>query len=137
MPYCTKQNLIDRFGEAELIQRTDRAGTDAIDDEVLNEAISDADAEIDGYLTAYPLPLTTVPANLERMACDMARYYLFGDGMIEQVKVRYDNAIKYLNLVAKGVVLLAPSTDGVLVDPASDNVQFGSSPSVFGRSSCS
>lgn len=133
MTYCTTQNLIDRFGETELIQRTDRTGTGVIDTAVLNEAISDADAEIDGYLTAYALPLTTIPANLERMACDIARYYLFGDVMIDQVKARYDNAIGYLKLVAKGQISIAPDTTGTVTAPSSDSAQFQSSPSVFGR----
>lgn len=133
MPYCTLQNLVDRFGAAELIQRTDRTGTGAIDTVVLNEAIADADAEIDGYLTAYPLPLTTIPANLERMACDIARYYLFGDGMIEQVKTRYDSAISYLKLVAKGGINIAPDTSGTVVAPSSNSVEFQSNRSVFGR----
>lgn len=133
MPYCTVQNLVDRFGAAELIQRTDRTGTGAIDTAVLNEAIADADAEIDAYLTAYPLPLTTIPANLERMACDIARYYIFGDGTIEQVKTRYDSAINYLKLVAKGVISIAPDASGTVVATSSDSVEFSSSPSVFGR----
>ncbi len=133
MPYCTQQNLIDRFGAAELIQRTDRTGTGAIDTAVLNEAIADADAEIDGYLTAYPLPLTTIPANLERMACDIARYYLYDDGMIEQVKTRYDNAISYLKLVAKGVISIAPDASGTVAAPSSNSVEFQSNRSVFGR----
>jgi phage gp36-like protein len=133
MSYCTKQNLIDRFGETELIQRTDRAGTGVINDAVLNEAIADADAEIDGYLTTYALPLQTVPAVMERIACDIARYYLFGDGMIEQIKTRYDNAIKYLNLVAKGTISLAPDTSGAVPVAASAEVEFQSSSAVFSR----
>lgn len=133
MAYCTRQNLIDRFGEAELIQRTDRTGTGVIDDAVLNEAIADAGAEIEGYLTAYQLPLTTVPANLERIACDITRYYLFSDVKVELVQTRYDNAIKYLSLVAKGVVNLAPDTGGTVVETASDSVLFQSGPSVFSR----
>ena len=44
MSYCTRQNLIDRFGEPELIQLTDLDNLGVIDDTVLNQAISDADA---------------------------------------------------------------------------------------------
>lgn len=133
MAYCTRQNLIDRFSEAELIQRTDRTDSGAIDDVVLSEAIADADAEIEGYLTAYQLPLAAVPANLERIACDIARYYLFSDIKNDLVQSRYDNAIRYLNLVAKGVVNLAPDTSGTVVEESSNSVEFSSSPLVFGR----
>lgn len=133
MSYCTPQDLIDRFGEAELIQRTDRADAAVIVAPVLNRAISDADAEIDSYLTAYPLPLTSVPANLVRIACDITRYYLHGDVANEQVKTRYDNAIKYLMQVAKGAISIGPDTSGAVVTTASAEVQFQSNPSVFGR----
>jgi len=133
--YCTQQNLIDRFGQLEIIQLTDRstppAGT--INATVLNKAISDAEAEINSYLTGYALPLATVPANFERMACDMTRYYLYEDRVIEQVKKRYDDAIKYLTQVGKGVIQLGPDTAGTVAEVASDSAQFSSSPSVFGR----
>ncbi len=133
MPYCTLQNLKDRFGETELIQLTDLANASAIDTAVLNEAIADADAEINSYLTAYSLPLAIIPANFERMACDITRYYLFGVSVPELVQKRYDNAIKYLNLVAKGVINLAPDTSGTVVEETSSSVEFSSSASVFGR----
>lgn len=133
MPYCTLLNLKDRFGETELIQLTDQTNAGAIDPAVLNEAIADADAEINSYLTAYPLPLATIPANFERMACDITRYYLFGTSVPELVQQRYDNAISYLKLVAKGGINIAPDTSGTVVAPSSNSVEFQSNPSVFGR----
>lgn len=133
--YCTQQNLIDRFGQTEIIQLTDRAIPPAgtINTTVLEQAISDADAEINSYLTGYTLPLVTVPANLVRIACDISRYYLYEDRVIEQVQTRYDAAIKYLTQVAKGVIKLGPDTDGTVAVVSSDSAQFSSSPSVFGR----
>jgi len=133
--YCTQQNLIDRFGQLEIIQLTDRstppAGT--INATVLNQAIGDADAEINSYLTGYTLPLAVIPANLVRIACDITRYYLYEDRVIEQVQTRYNDAIKYLVQVAKGVIKLGPDTAGTVAEVASDSAQFSSSPSVFGR----
>ena len=41
----TRQDLIDRFGEDELVLLTDREGRGVINDEVLNRAIEDAEAE--------------------------------------------------------------------------------------------
>lgn len=133
MPYCTQQNLIDRFDAAELIQRTDRANLGVIDAAVLAQAISDADAEINSYLTAYPLPLATVPANLVRIACDITRYYLYDDVVTDQVKARYDSAIKYLVQVGRGLISLAPDQAGVVAAATEAGAQFSSSPSVFGR----
>lgn len=135
MSYLTRQNLIDRFGEQELIQLTDRDLVGVINDTVLNQAISDADAEINGYLTAYPLPLATIPANLVRIACDMTRYYLYDATVTEQVKARYDSAIKYLTQVAKGLISLGPDTAGAVAATTNNSAEFSSSPSVFWRDS--
>ncbi len=133
MAYCTKAQLIDRFGETELRQRTDRAGTGAINDAVLAQAIADADAEINGYLTAYPLPLAIVPANFARIACDITRYYLYDDAVIAAVKDRYDSAIKYLAQIAGGKISIAPDTSGAVVATARAEVEFQSSAPVFVR----
>lgn len=134
MPYCTKQNLIDRFGEQEMIQLTDHDMTaGAIVDAVLNRAIDDATAEINGYLTAYTLPLASVPANFELMACNITRYHLYNDSATELVKERYKQGIKYLEKVAAGDIDLAPDTSGAVVQETSDSVEFSSSSSVFGR----
>lgn len=131
MPYATQQNLIDRFGEPELIQLTDRAQTGAIDAAVLDQAIADADAEINSYLTAYSLPLLVVPANLVRVACDIARYYLYDDQMVESVKQRYDNAIAWLKLVAAGKIVLPADATGELPEPTSNDVEFTAADTVF------
>ncbi len=133
MAYCAQQNLIVRFGETELIQLTDPANAAAIDTTVLNKAIADADAEINKYLTAYPLPLTRVPADFERMACDITRYFLYGSTVPDYVKDRFDKATKYLELVAKGTINIAPDISGAVAETSSDNVEFHSSPSVFSR----
>lgn len=132
MPYCTKQDLLDRFSESELIQLTDEDNVGVINEATLNKAISDADAEINSYLTAY-LPLANVPANLVLIACNITRYYLYGDTVTELVQTRYDSAVKYLTQVAKGVISLGPDTSGTVMATTENSVDFSSSPSVFGR----
>jgi len=132
MSYCTKQNMIDRFGELELIQLTDRDNPSVIDDTVIGQAISDADAEINGYLTRYTLPLSHTPSNLVRIACDIARYYLYDDSVTEPVQTRYDSCIKYLNAVAKGLITLPPDTNGIGIEDATGGVMFQSYEPVFG-----
>lgn len=94
-------------------------------------AISDAAAEIDAYLTGYPLPLAVVPANLTRIACDMARYYLYDDQMIDVVEARYKAAVKYLEQVAAGKIPLAPNQAGAAPLPG-DSVAFQAAAPVFG-----
>lgn len=121
MAYATHQNLIDRFGEAELIQLTDRADppAGAIDTAVLDEALADAAAEIDAYLSGrYALPLAVVPPHLERMACDIARYYLYGDRVTEVVTRRFDDALRYLREVGAGRLSLGAEVPGAEVSAA-------------------
>lgn len=135
MSYIIKQNLLDRFSEQEIIQLTDRIlpATGVVVDAVLNQAIADADAEINSYLTAYPLPLAVVPANLVRIACDITRYYLYDDAVTDQVRARYEDAIKYLSQIAKGMISLAPSSGGTIADTTVSTVEFASTESAFSR----
>lgn len=135
MTYCSQQNLIDRFGQSELIQNTNRDNNSAttINATVLDQAIADATAEINGYLTAY-LPLSIIPANLVRIACDITRYYLYEDQINVRVDTLYKQAIDYLKLVASGKIPLAPDLTGQVDIPTEALVDFSSSPSAFGRS---
>jgi phage gp36-like protein len=106
--YATQSDLVTRFGDTELIQLTDRQGTvGEIDSAVVDRALLDADAEIDGYLAArYALPLASVPRLVLGAACDIARYRLYDDRATEQVTRRYEDAIKLLKLIAEGKVQL-------------------------------
>jgi len=109
MSYASKQALIDRYGEDELIQLTDRAipSTGAIDDAVLNAALDEADAEINGYLQSrYALPLSTVPLLIKKLAGELARFYLYDDNPTDPVIERHKAAIKTLELIARGTMHL-------------------------------
>jgi phage gp36-like protein len=133
MAYCTKQDLIDRFREGELIQLTDATGAGVINDTVLNQAIGDADGEINSYLAGrYALPLASVPEVLVLKACDMARYYLYDEAVPDIVQKRYDNAIAWLKLVAKGDISLGLDDAGAEMDSAG-LAEMQSAGSVFGR----
>lgn len=108
MTYATQADLVDRFGEPELAQRTDRTNGAVIDTVVLGRALADADAEIDSYLaTRYTLPLASTPVVITRLACDMTRYRLYDDGVSETVRVRYQDAVSLLKRLASGEVQLA------------------------------
>jgi phage gp36-like protein len=109
MTYAAKQDMIDRFGEPELIAATNKAemSTFLVVDGVLNQALEDADSQIDTYLAArYSLPLTDIPTILKKVACDIARYNLYGNVMPDEVKDRYDRAVAWLKSVAKGEAVL-------------------------------
>ncbi len=136
MPYATQQNLIDRFGEEELIQLTDRENLGEINTTVVDRALGDADSLINGYLAArYTLPLTApIPDDLERLACDIARYQLYGDRVTDQVAQRYKDAIALLRDVSTGRAQLG--LDDTSNKPVSNNsAQMTSAASVFKRDS--
>jgi phage gp36-like protein len=135
MSYCTQQNLIDRFGEEELIQLTDRTiPATAVDATVVAAAIGDADDTINGYLAGrYELPLASTPPVLVRNACDLARYFLFGNQVPETVEKRKNDVIRFLEQLAKGTITLG--VDGSGNEVASSSLpEFSSDESAFGRS---
>lgn len=134
MSYATQQDLVDRFGETEVIQLSDRAGTGAIDAAVVAAKLADAAAEIDGYLAGrYTLPLTPVPLTLQRIACDITRYHLYDDRVTEAVAQRYKDAIKFLTSVNKGDIQLGVDADGAAPPSQSGSPDYVANDPVFTR----
>lgn len=132
MPYCTQQDLIDRYGETELLQLADRDGDDAVDTEVVTQAIADAAAEIDGYLLdRYSLPLSPVPPSLTLAACRIARYQLYAAASTERVQTDYDRAVAWLRDVSVGRIRLVEST-GDESSESGDMPEFEGGRNVFG-----
>lgn len=139
MPYAQKSDLVTRFGEQELIQLTDRVSIppSTIDDTVLDRALDDASGLIDGYLgKVYALPLPTVPANLVKLACDVARYYLRGESAEKDGAVAraYGEAVTWLRDVSLGRVKLDDGGTTPPVAPGSAG-RVQASPPVFTRDS--
>ncbi|MDP2431269.1 MAG: DUF1320 domain-containing protein [Pseudomonadota bacterium] len=131
MSYLTLQGLIDRYGEDELIQLTDRAGDGVADVAVVARAIADAEAEIDAYLAnRMALPLATVPAILERLAAAIVRHSLYKDAAPETVEKARDAAIALLRDVSAGRASLGPSNDGAAT-PATAAPSYSSVAPVF------
>lgn len=122
MTYARKSDLIERYGERELVQLTDRTRTPptTVDDVVADRALGDAASLIDGYLgKVYALPLASVPANLTKIQADVARYYLHGKAADKDSAVAraYGEAVAWLKDVAAGRVRL---DDGGEVPPAAE-----------------
>lgn len=131
MPYATLPGLVSRFGEDELVQLTDANRSGTVDISVLEQAIQDADGEIDSYLAVrYSLPLSTVPTALMRIACDVTRYRLYDSRAPEEIRKRYEDAVKWLAAVANGSVSLglphaqAPVQSGGVVAVAGEARRF-------------
>ena len=109
MAYCTLDDLKEQIPEDELRQLTDDEDIGVIDTARTDRAISDAGAEIDGYCGGrYKVPLSPVPGIIRKFCVDIAIYNLFQrrQGAPEYREKSYENAIKFLQNVAKGVVSL-------------------------------
>jgi phage gp36-like protein len=116
MSYATQDDMEKRFSVEEMILLTDREGMGVFNADVFAQAQLDGDAEIDGYLRPqYELPLDVIPPNLVRIACDIYRFYLYGNQVPDFAQKRYDQCIKTLTLVMTGKMDLNPVHDQ---DPA-------------------
>jgi phage gp36-like protein len=137
MPYATATQLLTRFSANEIAQRADRGDTRLVtallmidvaagnslagytEDEqaaaeqalaVVERALNDADNTIDSHIGGrYPLPIAPVPEVLERVACDLARFYLYDDQVTETIQKRFDEAMKLLRDVRDGKSQLGPN----------------------------
>jgi phage gp36-like protein len=129
--YCTLQHLIDEFGETELIQLTDRSNAGLVDQDVLDRALQRADRTINRYLGGRSeLPVGT--DEVVDLACDITRYYLYTSAPPDAVRMRFEDAIRQLEKLAKGVLAVV-DTAGAAAAPAGDAAQMVSGGHVFGR----
>jgi phage gp36-like protein len=132
--YANPAQMLERFGEHELMLLTDRDGSaGTVVDAVLNTALADASGLIDGYLVGrYALPMDNPPVVLTRLCCDIARYSLYDDQGNEQVSERNKDALRFLEKVSQGQINLGLSNAGE-VTPSLDLPVMQSQGSVFAR----
>lgn len=137
-----KEEVLESFLSNDFYEITDPAEKERITVSVVKDAISDADAEINGYLgKRYPLPLSFVPKAIKKYSKDIAIYNLASrSGMKSDERehnyyIRYKNAMRYLEMLAKGTVDLdmgdVPQEESPLSRPSDFRMQ--SSPKIFGR----
>ena len=106
MALATKQDMVERFGQAELAQITDHKNGAEIDDAVLNLALEDASVEAQSYLRGAGIIIVNPPKALVLKVCDIARYYLYENAVTEIVRERYQQAIVWLKAVQKNPAML-------------------------------
>lgn len=105
MSYATQAAMVARFGEAELIQLTDRAEppVGVVDADVLAAACLAADGIVDGHLCdRFAVPLADVPPMLVDAACDIARYKLYTGTPSDAVVSRYKASMEILARIQSG-----------------------------------
>lgn len=125
MAYCTAEEV---FGQVKESAYNALLGDEYIEDleerkrrllPFVEEAMEDADAEIDGYLAKrYDVPMSPAPRVLNKFSKDIAAYNLMSRiGIDEQDRDktylnRYNAAIKFLEGVAKGTISIGTGDSG-------------------------
>lgn len=118
--YATLDSLIKRYGREEITTLALDENRQ-LDVEKVEEALGDASETIDSYLGGrYALPLSRVPAVLERHCCYIARYFLERNRVTDQARKDYEDSLRYLEKVAAGTISLGISENGETVE--SENV---------------
>lgn len=118
MPILTREDLEKRLSPADIAQLSDMDAQGSELPGMVEASLSDAEAEVLGYLrvlTRAALP-DPAPEMLKRLVCDIARYNLYQRHLPEDhpVVVAYKLALKKLEQIAQGelVIDLSPSTEG-------------------------
>ena len=105
--YCSLSDLKLMFGEREVVAFADKDGEGVEDSASVTLVINMVSSEIESYLRQrYTLPLDSVPYVLKRIACQMVRYYFYGDAMTKLVRQNYEDAIAFLKELASGAKTL-------------------------------
>jgi phage gp36-like protein len=129
MPYCTQTEIEKLIPRALLVELTDDENLGGVNLDRLDEAISQADAEIDAYISRrYSVPVEPVPALLRKLSGDMAVYHLYSrtvQSMPEVRRERYTDAVRRLEAIARGIAGL-----GIAEEPAPAAQQSGAETNV-------
>lgn len=149
MPYSTVEDMIYLFGLPEMVQLSnlDNPGVQEVNGFRIETAIESADSIIDSYLSAQvalPIPdavegaadgWEVVRRILKSKSMDIARYVLESRGEPRpDVKVRYDLALQWLQMVSKGEIEIAGGSNGETGDGSSDGaIAYSADPRVFTR----
>jgi len=136
--YSTYADLIKKHDEQYLIQLSDDNNDGVADTSVIDEAIAQADAEINARVAnRYAVPLNPVPALATSLSAVLAIGNIYahrGMDRPETVKEDVKAAIALLNRIGEG-----KSTWGDATEPEADistlDVRMTSKPRVFDRGS--
>jgi phage gp36-like protein len=108
--YTDLDQLTDRFGAQMLVNLTDRSDprTDAVDTNIVDRAIADTQAVIDGHLVGkYALPVSAVPPLIADLAAIIAIYKLHIYTPEEKIGEDYKQALRSLESIARGTIKLS------------------------------
>lgn len=133
MTYAVISDLETRFGSAEILQLSDRDGNGSADTGVVEAALNDAEAEVNGWIgRAVTLPLDPVPDTVKRIVCTVARYNLWQRNLPEDhpVYLAYRDAVKEMDAIGSGKIIL-PIAGGSAEATVNGSFAVKSAPTVF------
>ncbi|MCX7586544.1 gp436 family protein [Phenylobacterium sp. 58.2.17] len=103
MTFASVDDLRLRYGDQELLLLADRDRDGVIDADVVEAHLEDADAEIISELAGtVTIDPASPPLNLKRLACQIARYRLYGANPPEAPRKDYEDTLKFLRRVRAG-----------------------------------
>lgn len=127
--YITKEDIIKRIGAEELRQLTDTDVDGNIDDDRVAQAINYAKGIFDAYVpSSYVKPIAEATPLVNSLNFDLAYYDFwktkgeFDEGKWRVAKAAHDDAIRFLQAVAKGTAML----DIPVVGPPTSDAATGS-----------
>ena len=141
--YATKQDIIDLHGAEFLFLIAHRGEEDDLSGPLTNaaivDALSNASSEADSYISRrYPTPVQAVPTIVRSHVINIACHQLASthDRMTEIIRQRYEDALRWLLHLSKGLVDLPGGDDGTGTGtalPAPETFDFESSEPLFKR----
>ncbi len=136
MAYTDKAYFLENIKETELNELL-KDKTGMVKDEYLTAKIKVADDEINSYLRSrvktLPIPEANVPDKIKQCSYDITMYYLHDriqyQDVPERVKLKYDDAVRWLERIAKGTVDL-----GLMgAEDTNTDVDYTANESIFNR----
>ena len=138
MFYATRTDISTIYGDEFFKDLTPEDVADP--DGAIDQALEDASAEIDGYLSArYALPLGNTPKLLRRPCVDIAAYVMANSHtrLTDTIEERYKQAVTFLTKISTGKAGLGadePSSEVAGSQTGTrSGADFTSNPRRFGR----
>lgn len=113
--YATEAEFIDEIQLTETVWLTnlDDPTVTTVNSNTLNAALISASEIIDTYCgNRYQLPLDPLPVAMKAFCIDIARYRLDRIRSREDVRQRYEDAIRFLEQLTKGMVSIGATALG-------------------------
>lgn len=117
MAYISSAEFASRFTQTELDNLLTGRSTG------FEKCEADAAGEINSYIAGrYLVPLTYVPDRIKAVSADITRYRLYDDAAPQEVRTRYEDAVRWLIKVADGLVLLTDAEGNPLPLPEEEDL---------------